>query len=63
MPGVHVRIFDNSTQGRNKTKWEDLESYEKGESLQGPTLHNVHFGYYVYLPTEQAETYLKSWSP
>ena len=22
-------------------------------------LHNVHFGYYVYLPTEQAETYLK----
>ena len=23
-------------------------------------LHNVHFGYYVYLPTEQAETYLKS---
>ena len=25
----------------------------------GPALHNVHFGYYVYLPTEQAETYLK----
>ena len=25
-----------------------------------PPLHNVHFGYYVYLPTEQAETYLKS---
>ena len=24
------------------------------------TMHNVHFGYYVYLPTEQAETYLKS---
>ena len=24
------------------------------------TLHNVHFGYYVFLPTEQAETYLKS---
>ena len=23
-------------------------------------LHNVHFGKYVYLPTEQAETYLKS---
>ena len=23
------------------------------------TLHNVHFGKYVYLPTEQAETYLK----
>ena len=22
-------------------------------------LHNVHFGYYVFLPTEQAETYLK----
>ena len=22
-------------------------------------LHNVHFGKYVYLPTEQAETYLK----
>ena len=24
-----------------------------------PPLHNVHFGKYVYLPTEQAETYLK----
>ena len=24
------------------------------------TMHNVHFGYYVYLPTGQAETYLKS---
>ena len=24
------------------------------------TVHNVHFGYYVYLPTKQAETYLKS---
>ena len=23
------------------------------------TLHNVHFGKYVYLPTEQVETYLK----
>ena len=23
-------------------------------------VHNVHFGKYVYLPTEQAETYLKS---
>ena len=23
-------------------------------------VHNVHFGYYVFLPTEQAETYLKS---
>ena len=23
-------------------------------------VHNVHFGNYVYLPTEQAETYLKS---
>ena len=22
-------------------------------------MHNVHFGYYVFLPTEQAETYLK----
>ena len=27
--------------------------------LRSP-MHNVHFGYYVYLPTEQAETYLKS---
>ena len=25
-----------------------------------PPLHNVHFVKYVYLPTEQAETYLKS---
>ena len=24
-----------------------------------PPMHNVHFGYYVFLPTEQAETYLK----
>ena len=24
-------------------------------------MHNVHFGKYVYLPTEQAETHLKSW--
>ena len=28
-------------------------------TLSFVTLHNVHFGYYVYLPTEQAETYLK----
>ena len=27
-------------------------------SITSP-LHNVHFGYYVFLPTEQAETYLK----
>ena len=26
----------------------------------GWAMHNVHFGYYVYLPSEQAETYLKS---
>ena len=25
-----------------------------------PTVHNVHFVKYVFLPTEQAETYLKS---
>ena len=27
--------------------------------LNSLPLHNVHFGYYVFLPTEQAETYLK----
>ena len=33
---------------------------QRGDVRKGATLHNVHFGYYVYLPTEQAETYLKS---
>ena len=30
------------------------------EIYYNTTLHNVHFGKYVYLPTEQAETHLKS---
>ena len=31
---------------------------QKSDIYTGP-MHNVHFGYYVFLPTEQAETYLK----
>ena len=32
----------------------------KSASCKSATVHNVHFGLYVFLPTEQAETYLKS---
>ena len=40
---------------------DSLGHYEMPPSLllKVATLHNVHFGKYVYLPTEQAETYLK----
>ena len=34
-------------------------SYQILKESNPPPLHNVHFGYYVYLPTKQAETYLK----
>ena len=34
--------------------------FSKGAKLVGfQTMHNVLFGQYVFLPTEQAETYLK----
>ena len=33
---------------------------QKNKLVSIAPMHNVHFGYYVYLPTEQAETYLKS---
>ena len=37
----------------------DLHIFPSTEWL-GAAMHNVHFVKYVYLPTEQAETYLKS---
>ena len=43
------------------TKLQKISAECDGPGRQkGPPLHNVHFVKYVFLPTEQAETYLKS---
>ena len=47
--------------GAQKEKLSQQKMEHETEVSTFPSaLHNVHFGNYVYLPTEQAETYLKS---
>ena len=52
-------IFRNNRLSLQNLKFKLKLSY-KSASCKSATVHNVHFGLYVFLPTKQAETYLKS---
>ena len=55
---IHNPIADNVLQTLASSA--ALEAVDQTTDSKDAPVHNVHFGYYVYLPTEQAETYLKS---